>query len=411
MKISFLIIITIFFLSCSKEADPRPIKKPSVLKPNTSKQMQEDRNCTKKEPYCFTPLLHEMEAEAFIKTTVKKSSFSKMPHFYNENFDEVLSVFKKNCQTKKAYKIYHRLCRKARYVTNSKEFILHNFEPYRITKRKTRKRAKDTGLLTAYYEAQIHASKTESKRYRYPIYATPKDLVVVDLSSIYPELKNYRLRGRIENNRLVPYYTRKELEFTDLNASVLCYCDSKIDKFFLEIQGSGIAKLDDNSTMYIGYENQNGHKYRAIGKYLVQKKELKLEDVSLQSIIKWLKEHPDRIDEVLNYNSSLIFFCKREQGATGALGVELTPMRSIAVDKRYILLGSMLYLSAKIEEDKKEHKEINKIVFAQDTGGAIKGNIRADLFAGNGSLAAEFAGHLKAPLKLWLILPKRESKK
>ena len=410
MKITLLIIITLFFIACSKEVQVEPKKVPPPKPLKVEKPLKKEKIVSqKKEPKAFPVLDKELDADAFIKTSVKKSSFSDMPHFYNENFDEVLTLFKKNCRTKKAYKIYHKLCRRAQSVTDSRGFILKNFQAYRITKRKTRKRKKDTGLLTAYYEAQIRASRTQTKKYKYPVYATPKDLVVVDLSSIYPELKNYRLRGRIQNNRLVPYYTRKEMSYTDLNAPVLCYCDSKIDKFFLEIQGSGIAKFDDNSTMYIGYDNQNGHKYRAIGRYLVSKKELALKDVSLQSIIEWLQKHPNRVDEVLNYNNSLVFFCKRDQGATGALGVELTPMRSIAVDRRYIPLGTMLYLSAEIDE--KSKKEINRVVFAQDTGGAIKGKIRADLFAGNGDEAVEFAGHLKAPLKLWLILPKKESKK
>ena len=408
MKITLLLLMTIFLISCSKEPVATPLQttvKKSLKAPTA---LIKPVKKVSKKVKTFPLLDKELEADAFIKTSVKKSSFSQLPDFYNENFNDVLTLFKKNCQTNKAYKIYHRLCRQAENVQNSKAFIVNNFEVYRITNKRKRKR--DVGLLTAYYETQINASLHQSKRYKYPIYATPKDLVVVDLSSIYPELKNYRLRGRIQNNRLVPYYTREEMKFTDLNASVLCYCDSKIDRFFLEVQGSGIAKLDDNSTMYIGYDNQNGHKYRAIGRYLVEKKELKLKDVSLQSIMKWLKEHPERVDEVLNYNSSLVFFSKREQGATGALGVELTPMRSIAVDKRYIPLGSMLYLSAELDNNQTTKKEINRVVFAQDTGGAIKGNIRADLFAGSGAKAAEFAGHLKAPLRLWLILPKKESK-
>jgi len=412
--IPLLLIIILFSLSCSKQPKPEPKKTPPVVVKKKIVKKEELPKIPIKETkqkvvkVCkFPKLKKEKDANAFIKTTVKKRSFKDIPHFYDENFDEVLTLFKKNCRTYKGYKIYHRLCRKAENVKNAKSFILTNFQPYQITNRRKREK-KNKGLLTAYYEAQINASYKETKRYKYPIYATPKDLVVVDLSSIYPELKNYRLRGRLVGNKLVPYYTRQEVAFKDLNASVLCYCDSKIDKFFLEIQGSGVAKLDDNSTIYIGYANQNGHKYRAIGRYLVKKKELELKDVSLQSITKWLKEHPQRIDEVLNYNSSMVFFTKRNQGATGALGIELTPMRSVAVDRRYIPLGTMLYLNAKLD-DGAQKRELNRIVFAQDTGGAIKGNIRADLFAGRGEEAVAFAGTLKAPLQLWLILPKKRA--
>ena len=361
MKIATLsLLIIIFFLSCSKE---------------------------------LTLTLKELP-----HTKLKPSSFEDLPQFQEENFREVLELFKENCQTNKAFHIYGDLCSKAEDVVDARAFIRDNFRPYRIANNNEN----EEGLLTGYYEAQIHASYQKSERYKYPIYATPKDLVVVDLSKIYPELKHYRLRGKLQGNRIVPYYTREEAASHDINASVLCYCDSPIDKFFLEVQGSGIATFDDNSSIFLGYANQNGHRYRSIGKYLIAHHELSKEEISLQSIKQWLLEHPDRVDEVLNYNNSMVFFSKRAQGATGALGVELKPMRSVAVDKRYISLGSMLYLHADLNNTK-----INKIVFTQDTGGAIKGPVRADLFVGSGEKALELAGHLKAPLELWLILPKK----
>jgi membrane-bound lytic murein transglycosylase A len=179
-----------------------------------------------------------------------------------------------------------------------------------------------------------------------------------------------------------------------------------VDKFFLEIQGSGKVILDDNSTIFIGYDNQNGHKYRAIGRYLVKIGAMELKDVSLQSIKRWLKEHPSRVDEVLNYNKSLVYFKQRSQGATGALGLELTPNRSVAVDRKYIPLGSMLYLSSEIDD-----RNVSRVVFAQDTGGAIRGAVRADMFLGSGEKALEVSGHLKSALKLWILLPKTGDKK
>ncbi len=325
---------------------------------------------------------------------IVKKSFSQLPGFKTLNYDAILQNFQNNC--KKSQKIYKNLCEKSLHVNNAKLFLLQNFTPYSIVD----KNNKDEGLLTGYYEPQLHASLKESAKYKYPIYATPKDLVVVDLSSIYPELKHYRLRGKIQNNKLVPYFSRKESQFHDLNASVLCYCDSKIERFFLEVQGSGKVILDDNSTMYIGYDNQNGYKYASIGKYLLKKGEILPQNISLQSIKAWLIKHPSRVDEVLNYNKSMIFFSKHNQSATGALGLQLRVKSSIAVDKKYIPLGNMLYLSSKLG-----NKKFNTIVFAQDTGGAIKGPLRADLFLGSGSKALKIAGKLKAPLKLWLLIP------
>lgn len=331
-----------------------------------------------------------------------KTSFSNLPGLQQLNYDEFLNNFIHNCKSTKGQKIYKDLCQKALHVTDAKLFLLNNFTPYLIKD----KRGESKGLLTGYYEAQIHGSLQKNTKYKYPIYAIPKDLVVVDLSSVYPKLKDYRLRGRVQNNRLVPYYSRAESKLHDLNASVICYCDSKIDRYFLQVQGSGEVILDDNSTFYIGYANQNGYKYKSIGKYLVQKGEIPLENISLQSIRKWLNEHPSQIDEVLNYNPSFVFFSKRDKSATGALGLQLREKSSVAVDRKYIPLGNMLYLSSNFGD-----KKFNNIVFAQDTGGAIKGPLRADLFLGSGDTALDIAGKLKSPLKLWLLVPNEKEVK
>jgi len=328
------------------------------------------------------------------QTQLQKSSYSDLPNWENENYDEVLYSFMNNCRAKISVEIYDSLCDKSQNIQDAKEFIESNLTPYIVHKKDEKKES----ILTGYYEPELRGSLTQSERYRYPIYATPKDLVIVDLSSIYPDLKNYRLRGRLEGNRLVPYYSRAELNEQEINAAVICYCDSKIDKFFLEVQGSGRVTLESGETIFIGFGNQNGHKYKSIGKYLVQSGEISKEDISLQSIREWFKLNPTRVDEVLNHNTSVVFFQKRDRAATGSLGLVLSPLRSIAVDRRYIPLGSMLYVGAK--------DSYERVVFAQDTGGAIKGSVRADMFLGFGDKAGAVAGELKAPLKLWILLPK-----
>ena len=339
-----------------------------------------------KEPTVMFDTLPQMQ--------LQKSSYASLPNWENENYDEVLYSFMNNCRAKKSVDIYNSLCSSSQNISNAKEFIESNFTPFMIQNSDEEKE----NILTGYYEPELRGSLTKSEIYRYPIYETPKDLVTVDLSSIYPDLKNYRLRGRLDGNRLVPYYSRAELDKIDVNADVICYCDSKIDKFFLEVQGSGRVTLDNGETLFIGFGNQNGHQYKSIGKYLVQRGEISKEDISLQSIRKWFDLNPSRVDEVLNYNNSVVFFQKREKAATGSLGVVLSPLRSIAVDRRYIPLGSMVYVDAE--------NSYNRIVFAQDTGGAIKGSVRADMFLGFGKRAGEIAGELKAPLKLWILLPK-----
>lgn len=344
----------------------------------------------------------EILFNALPNTYLLKSSFNKLPRFQEENYKEILENFINNCRTKKAKKLYGDLCEDAKTTLNAKSFLVDSFVPYLVYT----DAQKSQGLLTGYYEAEIHASKVQTKKYKYPLYETPKDLITVDLSSIYPELKSYRLRGRVKGNKLVPYDTREESREKKVDADVICYCDSQIDKFFLEIQGSGRVKLDDNSTIFVGYDNQNGYKYRSIGRYLVKIKALRLEDVSLQSIKAWLDEHPSRVDEVLNYNKSMVYFKERTEGATGALGLELHARRSVAVDRKFIPLGSLLYIDTKVDDAK-----FSQAVFAQDTGGAIKGAVRADLFLGAGDEAEKIAGKLKSKLKVWILLPKTMQEK
>ena len=330
-------------------------------------------------------------------TYLLETKFSYLPDWNKENHLAALKSFQQNCKSSKTKKLYNELCQKAKNVSNAKLFFENEFIPYKIVNKDKQKRE----LLTGYYEAELFGSLKKTKKYQYPIYETPLDLISVDLSLIYPELKHYRLRGMIKDNKLVPYYSRAELLRQKPKSKVICYVDSKIDLFFLEIQGSGRVTLSNGRTIFIGYANQNGYKYRAIGRYLIKQGVLTSKNVSLQSIRKYLEENPDMVDKVLNYNKSVVFFSKRDKPATGALGLELMKYRSIAVDRRYIPLGSLIFLSA--EDD---NKILNTLVNAQDTGGAIKGSIRADLFLGYGREAMEIAGKLKANLKLWILLPK-----
>ncbi len=324
------------------------------------------------------------------------SACSVRPIPHNENYNEVLKLFQSNCQTQQAKHLYGDLCTKATRIKSAENFIQDNFKLTLVGK---------NGLLTGYYEPQINGSLEKTKKYRYPVYNTPRDLVVVQLAGVYKKLQNFRLRGRVEGNTLVPYYTREEASQRDLNATVICYTDSKVDLFFLEVQGSGRVKLENGETIFIGFDNQNGHPYKSIGKYLVSLGEIQQEDISLQSIREWFSNNPTRVDAILNYNPSMVFFKQKSKSATGSLGVQLTPLRSVAVDRRKIPLGSMLLLVAS-----DENVSYNHIVFAQDTGGAIKGVVRADMFLGFTTEAGAVAGKLKAPLQLWVYTPKEERK-
>jgi len=330
------------------------------------------------------------------KTYLKKSSFEKLPYWHQENYNKALKAFVKSCQSAKTKKMYPSLCKKAKTTKNAKKFFMKNFVLYAVYD----ENAKDSGKLTGYYEAQLYGSLHKTEKYQYPVCKTPDDLMVVQLSSIYPELKNIRLRGLQKGNTIVPYYTREKIEKQGCEA--LCYVDSKIDLFFLEVQGSGRIKLENGKNIYVGYANQNGHQYKSIGKYMVQKGLLKKEEVSLESIENYLKQHPQEVDSILHQNPSKIFFRKKTTSSTGSLGIALTPKRSVAVDPKYIPLGTLLFINSEVD-----NKNFAHLVLAQDTGGAIKGPIRADLFLGYGKKARKIAGELSSDLEMWVLLPKK----
>lgn len=328
-------------------------------------------------------------------TTLQKASLSDLNGFENENFDEVLEGFLQNCKSKKTQDMYGTLCKNALHVKDKKEFVKDNFELYQIIDKES-----DTGVLTGYYEPQLQGSLTKHDEYQYPLYTKPKDMYDIDFGVFYPELKNYHLKARLEDGKVLPYYTRAQQK--DLNTSVICYVDNKIDAFFLEIQGSGRIKLDNNDTIYVGYGGNNGHKYISVGKYLIQSGEMDAKGMSLKKIKEWAENNPKRVDDVLNHNPRVVYFKKKVlTDVRGSLGIPLTPMRSAAVDSKYIPLGSMLYIDAK-----DIYHNIDRIVFAQDRGAAIKSPIRADLFTGFGDKALDIAGNLKAKLKIWIFLPK-----
>ena len=331
------------------------------------------------------------------KTYLSEVDFDELPNWKDENYADAVSSFINSCQSGKTKKIYSDLCLKAQKIHDSKVFLENEFDVYKIASSNIR----EEGLLTGYYEPSLKGSLTKKEPYIYPLYSEPKDLITVDLSSIYPNLKNYRLRGRIEGKKLIPYHTRAQTKEGTIDAEVICYTDSKVDLFFLEVQGSGRVNLENGDTLFIGFANQNGYKYRSIGKYLINKGEIARKDISLQSIRAWFKENPQRVDEVLHYNKSVVYFQKREHAASGSLGVILTPERSVAVDRNFIPLGSMLFLNAKIN-----NQNVSRVVMAEDTGGAIKGSVRADMFFGASKEAEMSAGKLKSPLDLWIFLPK-----
>jgi len=332
------------------------------------------------------------------KAKLKKVSFNEIKGFNEDDLSLAFEVFRKDCQKSKRKKIFKNVCLKAKNYTDAKKFFTQNFTPYELIDDKGR----NQGIITGYYEPLLRGSKTKSKVYKYPIYKTPKDMYVIDVLDAHKELKKYRLRGKIKNGKIVAYDDRKLInKRKDLEA--ICYVDDRLDLFFLQVQGSGKVILDDGQIINVGYANQNGHKYTSIGKELLKEGALKGYKVSLRGIRAYIKNNPQREDEILNKNRSYIFFQQRAKGATGTLGVQLIARRNLAVDTRYIPLGIPVFVNAKNSVTK---ENINKLTIAADTGGAIKGKIRADFFYGGGKWAEIYAGDMKALGILTILVPK-----
>lgn len=263
------------------------------------------------------------------------------------------------------------------------------------------------GLFTGYYESALRGSFKRQGKYQTPLYKRPADLVMVELGEFRPNLKGERIAGRVVDGQLKPYADRKAIEAGALNGKglELLYVDDPVDAFFLQIQGSGRVTLPDGSQIRIGYDGQNGQPYFAIGRELVARGALAKEDVSMQSIRAWLEANPAQAAAIMNTNPSYVFFRRLEgEGPLGAQGVALTPGRSLAVDRTFIAYGVPLWLDA---QDPLEAKtRIRRLMVAQDTGGAIRGPVRGDVFWGHGADAEQRAGLMKSPGRYWLLLPK-----
>ena len=290
-------------------------------------------------------------------------------------------------------------------------FYEAQFKPYAIEAPDGRAE----GLVTGYYEPMVTGSRTATSRFGVPLYGVPEDLLTIDLASVHPELAGKRLRGRLDGRRVVPYWTRADIMNGRRPAArVLAYVDDPVDAFFLEVQGSGRVALTDGTTVRVGYADQNGHPYKAIGRVLVDRGALSLEQVSMQAIRAWAKAHIDEMPALLTENPSYVFF--REippaapgtleaaiDGPIGALGVPLAAGRTIAVDPRSVPLGTPVFL---VTTYPASDAELARVVLAHDTGGAIRGAIRADLFFGFGTQAGEQAGRMKQPGRMWMLWPR-----
>ena len=295
---------------------------------------------------------------------------------------------------------------------SARRFFENRFSPHRIIPSNKKDGSPGDGLVTGYYEPLLKGSLSRHEDYQHPLYAVPDDLLRIDLAGHYPELSKMKLRGRAEGKKVVAYHDRSAIDSEDspLWGKELVWINDPVDVFFLHIQGSGRIQLDNGDMMAVGYADQNGLPYTSIGKVLIERGEIAREDISLFTIQQWLQQNPQQARALLEENRSYIFFSIRDnpdENPRGSLNIPLTPSRSIAVDPSNIPLGSPVWLDSSYPHET-EHT-LQRLTFAQDTGGAIKGYARADMFWGNGEMAEKLAGEMKQPAELYVLLPRDET--
>lgn len=287
----------------------------------------------------------------------------------------------------------------------ARDFVERHFQPHAVGND-----GRPTGLMTGYYEPQLEGARTADARRRTPLLARPADLVEAELDAFAADLAGRRIAGRVQEGRLVPYWSRAQIEagaLRDQGLEIL-YVASPVEAFFLQIQGSGRVLLDDGEVVRVGFAGQNGRPYTAIGKVLADRGHLGREEVTMQSIRAWLERHPEQAAGVMAENASYVFFRERpelraDEGPIGALGAPLTPGRSLAVDRRHIPLGSPVWVDT---TDPLDGSPLRRLMLAQDVGGAIRGPVRADVFFGWGAQAEAKAGRMRQPGRLFVLLPR-----
>ncbi|SCK07429.1 murein transglycosylase A [Vogesella sp. LIG4] len=377
----------------------------------------------------------------------QSAQFADLPGWGGPLAGESLTALKASCRTLQGRPQWQGICADSGSIDAANPQAVRSFYESRFTPWQLLDSGKDSGLITGYYEPLLAGSRSKSAQTPYPVYGTPADLYVLDITAeqrVQPQLVARRssgnrlqllpgksvagsgeiqisladfvtdnrtraLKGRIDGNRLLPYYTRAEINAGKGNDKmpVLAWVEDETELFFLQVQGSGRIQLEDGSFIRVGYADQNGHGYKSIGRWLVDQGQMRLEDVSMQNIKAWISAHPQRRAELFAANPSYVFFKPlpaNDSGPLGALGVPLTSGYSVAVDPRYIPLGAPVYLATTWPLDGTP-QPLNRLVHAQDTGGAIRGGVRADFFFGYGAEAGMYAGRMKQSGKLWLLLP------
>jgi membrane-bound lytic murein transglycosylase A len=310
------------------------------------------------------------------------------------------------------WSVYQSACRKLLEAASLKKsdaiktVLEEQFVPYQVLMKNTKQSEK--ALFTGYYEPELKGSLKKQGKYVYPLYKTPKNLVVSqDLGLFNEKLAGHKIKGVVEKGVFKPYHKRHEIDALNEHPDFepLIWVDNEVDAFFLHIQGSGSVRLQDGTWVRVGYAEQNGHRYVSIGHVLLDMGVAEKAQMSMQFIKKWFRENPGKIKQLLHKNPSYIFFRKlKGEGPVGTMGIPLVPEHNLAVDRSVYPLGLPMWIS--FHDPFELDTTLHRFVVAADTGGAIKGPLRGDLFWGRGEKAELNAGHMKSTGTLVVFLPK-----
>jgi membrane-bound lytic murein transglycosylase A len=369
------------------------------------------------------------------------SPVSALPDWSQQDLTSSLQAMRQSCRIVARQPAWSAPCQTVASIDSGDNAAIRRFFESSFTAWKMRDGARDSGLITGYYEPMLSGSRSRSDRTPYPLYGVPADLVTLNLPPAargagsllarrvaanrlvltnsagadtvtvnpadFPGDNHAVLKGRIDNGRLLPYYTRAEIAAgrgID-SAPVLAWVDDAVELFFLQVQGAGRIQMDDGSVLRVGVGDNNGYAYQSIGRWLAAHGE-PASSTSMAGIQNWVRAHPDQQQTLFNVNPRFIFFRAMsggsDEGPVGAQGVPLTNGYSIAVDPHYIPLGTPVYLAT---TQPTTQAPLNRLVVAQDTGNAIRGALRADFFWGYGADAGAAAGHMRQSGSLWLLLP------
>ena len=337
-------------------------------------------------------------------------AFSQIEGWMEDDPRLVLDAFENSCISLRWRAQWQQICSDLATLDDRTEeevrtFFENRFAPYQLSQPDNDR----VGIVTGYYVPDLWGSRQPSPDYPYPLYRRPDDLLVIDLSDAYPELGKYRLRGRLDGKRVLPYWDRAAIEGDRrrLAGNELLWVEDPVELFFLHIQGSGRILFEDGNRTMVNYAGQNGHPYRSISNWLIKQGIMTRDEMSMQNIKAWARDNPSQVNDLLNTNPSYVFFRESTGDANGsppgALGVPLTPGRSVAGDRRYTPLGAPVFLATTWPNT---DRPLYRLMMAQDTGGAIKGPVRADFFWGMGDAAGSKAGRMKQAAKFWVLLPK-----